>query len=278
MATNKTKAVAAKKPAVKKPAAVKSPKSVSPSETSALNGSTPSAASSAPTDTNVKWQNSSLSGAHGSSATPPLFQKAASVKGDSLTRRLNDALMRTEQTLAQFRIQDRSSLYSLISFFERFWVAISATFELEHSFVASDFEIFQKQPEFDTLVPMDSYARFEFSCGSRAIVLRSLVGTATFYFAANEFVSSLKNMKTALPELIKEQMAKNKPTLSLMTSIPIGLMALVRDFEEQPRLSLDTLHRVFGDPLNMLLSVPQENLAGNVQALKRMLVDLPPAL
>jgi hypothetical protein len=170
--------------------------------------------------------------------------------------------------LLRFPEEDRERLTPFITFFERFWIAIPAFFSFDHSLDVKNFSTLQKQPEFANLMSVGSYGRFEFSCGSRAIVLRTLSGCATLFFAENEFLSMLKKMPGAVPSIIKEQAAKNKPEISLMTSIPNGLMAMVRDFEpQQSNLKLTTLIRIFGDPVNALMNVLQPNLSLEMDAM-----------
>lgn len=275
-------AAPAKKVAAKKSVVAKSRKPASPSETPVPNSSTQSAASSEPTsakpenaeqaqakadDFNAKVASGELpEGLHATTAT---------IDPTDVCAKLVSAANRVPEGLLRFQPEERERLTPFLLFFERFWAVIPAYFKMNHSFVAKDFSTLQKQPEFASLVPVNSYARFEFTCGSRAIVLRSAVGCATFFFAENEFVDMLKKMPGALPEIIKEQAEKNKPSLTLMTGIPTGLMALVREFEKEPRLSLSSLVRIFGDPVNYLMQVPQLNLAKNVRDLAVVLSVAP---
>lgn len=195
-----------------------------------------------------------------------------SVDGIKLAQVLSDAFVRADETIQQFRIQERSSLRPFVTFFERFWGVIEHRVDMTLDYTEATFRRFMTE-NLPNILTHGEFARYTFTCGSRAIVHHSLAGSAVMVIAPNEFVSQLKRMPFADKQTVNEQAAKNPPTFTFFSSIPMGLSALVRCDFDQPGLSLLVLNRVFGDPIEYALHLGDSCLATNVEALLDHLVD-----
>ncbi len=178
-----------------------------------------------------------------------------------LLQRMVDASNGTATTLAAFKDTDRDRLAGYILFFERFWAFIDKHIQLDKFFNAEEFYAYLDSAGYKLTVAVGEYACFKFKCGSRAVVIRSRIGSAAMFVAESDFIASLKGMVPAVEEaVIQEQVKKNPPVLSLLTCVPIGLSALVSARPQTERLQLGQLHQIFGDPFHYGLGVPQYNL------------------
>jgi hypothetical protein len=164
--------------------------------------------------------------------------------------------------------EDRERLLSYAIFFERFWVFVENRIDIDKNFNLNEFHDYLDSAEYMSKVAVGEYTRLLFRDGTRALVIRALVGSASVYVAENELIAGLRSSGIKLPkELMEEQSVKNPRKMSMLSRVPTALTALVSEEWPATVLSLSNLYRIFGDPIYYAFGVKQNNLALSVEQL-----------
>jgi hypothetical protein len=190
----------------------------------------------------------------------------------NLTAVIGDAVQRTIDTLEEFHPAHRSGLRPFVQFFERFWGAIENRQVIAVPFLKDQFAQFMHD-QIPLKLAHGEYARYTFSCGSRVVILNTFAGSVAMAVAKHEYVAALKALPSADPAIIEEQEKKHPSDFHFLPYVTNALSALVRCDFDQPGLSLMVLNRVFGDPIDFMMSQIEHNLTAAVEDTLDYLID-----
>lgn len=161
-----------------------------------------------------------------------------------------DAITRAAETIGRFDLASRENLQPYVTLFERFWGFIEHRVDFQQELKSDGHLAFLDTAH--AALTHGEYARYTWSCGSRAIVVNTVLGAAALIIEDADYVKWLRTQPIASPELIEKQKENTPTRICLTSNLPRHLTSVMHALDDGKLRYIQVL-QVFGDPFEYAL-------------------------